>query len=211
MKTQNLTGLRFGRLVVKEIAETNKMRTRWICQCDCGRQSIVVAYSLTSGKQISCGCFKRERLGKSSKKHGHSVGRKTTREYQSWSGAKKRCCDPKNDKYSIYGARGISICDRWKDSFENFFLDMGACPPGHSIDRINNDGNYEPGNCRWATAKEQVRNRSNTIRMEWDGRLMTIAEICEAEGIRYGALYKAVFLRGNPLNEAIKRLHGSKG
>jgi hypothetical protein len=206
MKKLDLTARVFGRLTVSHMAETDNRRTRWVCKCSCGKEKTVIAYSLTSGKQVSCGCFKKERLGKAATKHGHSANGKLSREYQAWSGAKKRCYDINTEKYPIYGGRGITVCDRWKNSFENFLADMGKCPDNYSIDRIDNDGNYEPNNCRWATKKEQVRNRTTTLRFSWNGKSMTLAEIAEENGIRYGALYKAVRVRGNPLEKAVSRL-----
>jgi hypothetical protein len=125
------------------------------CLCDCGIESIKYYDSIRWHKTKSCGC-----LGK---KIGETHGLHKSSEYGSWDGMKRRCYNKAAKDYIRYGARGIIVCDRWKDSFENFFEDMGLKPtPQHSLDRINNDGNYEPSNCRWATPKEQANNRHNS-------------------------------------------------
>lgn len=155
------TGLRVGRLVVLSIADcTPNKKTKWLCQCDCGKQAIVHSSNLTRGHTQSCGCLQREVMKAKLTKHGHSLYRKKqSREYKSWQNMKLRCLNPRNNRYRLYGARGIKVCDRWLASFVNFLSDMGSRPPETSLDRINCDGNYEPQNCRWATAKQQAQNR----------------------------------------------------
>jgi len=144
-KFEDITGQRFGRLVVTGCNSSKRGGGTWICLCDCGRNKIVDANSLKSGHTQSCGCLR----------HGLCF----TPTWWSWVGMTARC---RNQNRKAYGGRGISVCDRWL-KFENFLSDMGERPLGHTIDRINNDGDYEPGNCRWATAKQQSENkRKNT-------------------------------------------------
>lgn len=156
-KAIDITNQKFGKLTVVERVQNNQAgRARWICTCDCGEQSIVTGKNLRSGKVLSCGCGKRY----SNKSHGM----KQSLEYSTWTGMKKRCYDKNQENYKDYGGRGITICDRWKNSFQNFYTDMGKRPSkNHSIDRIDVNGNYEPSNCRWATQSEQNRNQRNKL------------------------------------------------
>jgi hypothetical protein len=129
-------------------------RFRWACICDCGTRRIVGGNSLRRGYSKSCGCLCRELSKARATKHGMS----DSREYRSWQAMKQRCLNPRNVAYKYYGALGISVCEEWL-SFVPFFADMGTCPPGCSLDRIDVNGNYEPGNVRWADAKQQRQNQ----------------------------------------------------
>lgn len=162
---KDLTGQIFGRLTVLDRASSYLSGgTRWRCVCSCGSVSVAAATNLTKGRTRSCGCYNDEMRGKTRTTHGHTTDRfhnNQSAEYNTWQLMKHRCCDPKNNRYYRYGARGITVCERWLKSFEAFLSDMGLKPtPQHSIDRINSDGNYEPTNCRWATRSEQRRNQS---------------------------------------------------
>jgi hypothetical protein len=154
---------RYGRLVVlREVPERYMDGKRqFLCRCDCGVELTVVGGSLQAGLSRSCGCLRNELAaarGRASTRHGHYAGDVASRTYASWRGMHKRCKDPNNASYANYGERGIVVCERWA-SFENFLADMGERPEGLTLDRIDNDANYEPGNCRWATPTEQSRNR----------------------------------------------------
>ena len=149
-------GQRFGRLTaIKRIAG------KWRCRCDCGKVVRVFRENLTSGHTRSCGCLARDvtaRRNRDNARHGHCKNNQSTKIYRVWSSMLERCRSPQHHAYDRYGGRGITVCDRWL-VFENFLADMGECPSGYSLDRINNDGNYEPSNCRWATDSEQNKNR----------------------------------------------------
>jgi hypothetical protein len=158
MRAYDLIGKRFSRLKVIGIAPRKGLKRRWLCRCDCGKTSIAFTSDLIGGYHKSCGCLQKEITGRRSRTHALSK----SVEYQTWCGMKARC-QPEYIKYKDYGGRGISVCARWEDSFENFLADMGPRPSGkYSIDRINNDGNYEPGNCRWATDAQQRANKRSS-------------------------------------------------
>lgn len=155
-KVKDRTGQRFGRLYV--IEDTGKRDNNrciiYKCKCDCGNYTEVPIYRLRTGHTRSCGCLVKT----NGLKHGHSPNGKKSTSYISWYSMKQRCLNPNNRYYKYYGGRGITICERWM-KFENFLEDMGERPKELSLDRIDNDGNYEPSNCKWSTRKEQQNNR----------------------------------------------------
>lgn len=154
----DITGLRFGRLLaVKRVAPVDRFAV-WLLRCDCGVEVVKRGSDLRAGYVQSCGCFRRDNTRELNLSHSHKEGRRPSRSYGTWQAMKARCENPRHKGYRLYGERGITICNRWRDSFAAFLEDMGERPEGRTLDRINPNGNYEPGNCRWATPKEQAAN-----------------------------------------------------
>jgi len=182
----DLTGRKFGRLTVIERVVNDKWgNARWLCLCECGREVIIYSGALNNGATQSCGCLHLERIKKSNSTHKKS----NTLLYGVWSRMRNRCNNNNNQRYEYYGSRGITICSEW-DNFQNFY--DWAIKNGYSknltIDRIDNDGNYEPSNCRWATWGQQQNNRSDNIYLEYNGNKLSMKEIADIEGVTYKAI-----------------------
>lgn len=161
----------------------------WLCQCDCGGQVVKMTGVLRSdariGRVSSCGCVGDEVQRSHSTKHGM----RNSPEYSSWRAAKYRCENPGSKDYPRYGGRGISMCPEWSENFERFFRDMGERPRGTSLDRIDTNGDYEPGNCRWSTPHAQARNRRASVHIYWRGKVAHLSEVAADLGLTYGAAY----------------------
>ena len=166
-RTIDIAGRRFGKWTAIHFAEQRGRMQRWLCRCDCGTERIISSKSLREGGSKSCGCLQREIVSNGAT-HGETRNGHTTPEYRTYAGMIQRCTNPNNPSWNHYGGRGIKVCPRWQHSYEHFLADVGRRPsPAHSLDRYpNNDGDYEPGNVRWATRKEQNANRRKIGRLE---------------------------------------------
>ena len=173
-KREDLTGQKFGRLTALKYVGAY----RWECVCECGTIKAVQTGKLKKGETRSCGCLKLD-IVHAKPKHGMWG----SREYNTWAQMIARCVNPKATNYDEYGGRGIKVCDRWLESFENFLADMGERPEGMTLDRIEVDGNYDPGNCRWATNAEQARNTRRNVYIEANGERMVIFDWAKRSGI----------------------------
>lgn len=183
----DLTGRIFGRLTVigKSAVQDRLRRPKWLCKCECGNSSDVMGEKLRKGRTKSCGCLQREfvRDALNRTTHGHARENATTPEYRAWQSMRVRCGRKSDKGYPTWGGRGIKVCERWQSSFEAFLGDMGLRPsPVHSLDRKDNDGNYEPGNCRWALPEEQCANRRNNRMVTICGETLAFTHAVEKYG-----------------------------
>lgn len=187
-KKVEMIGKRFGRWVVLERHSTNKNGTiRYLCKCDCGVVKDVSGVLLRNGQSSSCGCYNKEIISNPNRVRG-------TKLYGLYLAIKRRCCNPKCKEYKNYGGRGIRMCDEWSNGFFKFkeWALKNGYKSGLWIDRINNDGNYEPSNCRWATPKEQANNKRTNHLFTYNGETHTIKEWSEAKNINYGTLMQRI-------------------
>jgi hypothetical protein len=184
MRVIDLTNQVFGRLTVIERAENNQNHPRWLCRCTCGNEKVILGFHLRSGTTKSCGCLSVEKTVARTTVHGHKRKCATSGIYRTWASIITRCTNPNIPHYHLYGGRGITVCDRWKQSFESFLEDVGERPsPDHSIDRIDNNRGYEPGNVRWATRTEQGRNKRSNRHITIDGETHCLSEWEEIKGL----------------------------
>ncbi len=182
-RVNDLSGRRFERLVVLLFSGSRNGDATWLCRCDCGVEKIIRAQCLINGNTLSCGCLARERTTAVHKLHGESSLRNRTKEYRTWVCMRYRCLNVKNRQYKNYGGRGITICERWMESFQNFLSDMGRRPKGMTLDRINNDGPYSPENCRWADWKTQANNRRGNKMITFRGVSLTAPQWSKKIGV----------------------------
>lgn len=182
---KDMNGLKFGMLTVVGCEGTDSRGiVRWLCQCECGETKIIPGYVLRRGASNSCGCFRRKIGGDRLRTHGKS----RSRVYRIWNGMIRRCTDPRHKDYSVYGAKGITVCSEWLD-FPAFYRDMGDPPsPKHEIDRKENSEGYFKENCRWVTCKQNQRNRRSNRSITFDGETKLLVEWAEDRGISAGAI-----------------------
>lgn len=184
MKVVDLVGQTFARLTVVSRAGSQNKKATWLCRCDCGNEVVVKSDNLKTGNTKSCGCQKRESTIATMQATKRTHGLSRSAEYKIWVHIKQRCYNEKSASYPDYGGRGIVMCKRWKDSFEEFFKDMGNRPsPDMSIDRRDVNGEYSPDNCRWATDVEQCSNRRNNHLIEHNGVTKTITQWARDAGL----------------------------
>lgn len=204
LTTPDLTNKKFGRLLVIGFHSYKNKRPApyWLCKCDCGQIRVVEGRSLTRGRSSSCGCLNNENTVKRNTTHGYTHN--PTRIYKIWIGMVQRCTNKKEPHYKDYGGRGIKVCDKWLNSFENFLADVGERPSlKHSLDRFpDNDGNYEPNNIRWATKKEQQENRRDSIRLTVHGQTALISQWSVISGTNPQTI-KTRYFRGYSHEECV--------
>ncbi len=183
---RNLVGQQFSRWTVISLSGMDSKGSRWLCLCACGTSRIVRRGMLTTGASRSCGCLKRELLSqRGPTAHGEASPKTKTTEYRIWANIKDRCFNQGNHAYPRYGGRGITMCERWRNSYVAFVQDVGRRPTlAHTLDRFpNNDGNYEPGNVRWATYTEQNNNRRDNRRITIGGETLTLPQWVRRSGV----------------------------
>lgn len=198
----DITGERYGRLIAVRRVQNRGRRTVWLFECDCGSTKKIGLEAVRGGLTQSCGCIKKEEIARRSTRHGHSVGRKKSRTLRAWQHAKGRCFNPHDQKFPIYGGRGITMCERWRKDFSAFLANMGECLPGKTLDRINPHGNYEPGNCRWATSHEQARTRTDNVLVAHQGTTLVLKDFAAAVGVNYKSLHSRIRYGGQSAHEA---------
>lgn len=205
----DIAGERFGRLTVIEIAHRRGLNSGgtvvyWKCRCDCGEMKIVKSQSLRTGVTKSCGCLARENFPRIPVKHGMSK----SKTYGSWRAMRERCLDPKNKRFANYGGRGISVCERWSQ-FHNFLSDMGERPEGHTIERIDVNRGYEPGNCMWIPSSKQCENTTRNRVIEYNGKKRILRDWAKLIGVTPRAL--AIRLSKYPVPVAMNLSRYQKG
>lgn len=193
MKFIDLTGKKFGRLMVLKLAGKSKPGAyKWSCICDCGASAVILGSLLRDGCTKSCGCLLKELTGLRFRKHGHAKQVRGS-EYNTWLLLRNRCLNPKHKRYKDYGGRGITVCERWS-SFENFLSDMGERPSkDYTLDRIDNNKGYSPDNCRWATRIQQGSNTRRNRILTHNGTSLTVADWSRRLGIPSGVIYSRLF------------------
>jgi hypothetical protein len=185
--TPKIQGERHGNLVaIRPLESNSENRVLWVFKCDCGE--IATLRRSRAKERGHCGCLKLERYSRANTRHGKSF----TPEYKSWTAMKQRCLNPNGRKFLLHGGRGITVCERWRKSFVSFLDDMGTRPPGTTLERKNNNGNYEPGNCRWATPTEQNRNKRTTRKIIIGGLNLPLTEWAERNNLHPDIIRKRI-------------------
>lgn len=202
----DLIGQRFGRLTVVRRMNNNKWeQCIWLCECDCGKETIVLNNNLRRGFTKSCGCLRKETTSLVHAKHGHAKNRKRTGTYRSWTGMMQRCTNPNHKNYKHYGDRDITVCERWlgENGYINFLKDMGERPPGYTLERRNNSKGYSPENCCWATLISQNRNRRNNRLRIHNGKTQCIAAWADEYDISPHTLWTRLYRNNWPIEKAL--------
>lgn len=198
---------RFGRLIVLSLEDppvysNGRRKLRWICRCDCGTQKVVGHGALRRGQTQSCGCLRKEIAKQQMTTHGQGRAGNRSATWYSWIGMNSRCHNPNSTGFKNYGGRGITVCERWR-KFENFIADMGERPKGTTLDRINNNGDYEPKNCRWTSMCLQRRNKRNVQLAFLDGSELTRPEVAKILGVTTTTIHRRL-QKGFSLQEVLQ-------
>lgn len=187
----DISGKKFARVTAISRSANRIGISHWKCVCDCGNEFIVSGKSLKSGNTKSCGCLKKEKLIENGKLKKHGLSGSET--YHTWRAMKARCYNKKTESFKNYGGRGITVCDEWRNSFQCFYDDMGRVPKGKSIDRIDNNGNYNPSNCKYSTCKEQLNNtRANKI-IAFNGESKNVTQWAECLGVSRMLIFNRLY------------------
>jgi len=199
----NLSGMVFSRLTVLGYHGSVSGRSYWTCKCECGIIKPIRGTHLSGGLTVSCGCYNYDKSFES--KHGHAKGGTVSRTYSTWCGMNARCYNVNDRFYNDYGSRGIKVCDRWRHDFKAFLSDMGEKPKGTTIDRYpDNDGDYCPENCRWATPSEQANNRRSNNVIVVNGESKTIAQWAKGSGLSPYSIRRRIYRLGWTAEKAVK-------
>lgn len=203
----DLAGNHYGRLTVKEFANLGLSGAHWKCTCKCGREVVVAACKLKAGATRSCGCLQREELVRRVKKHGAAIHGERTYLYGLWQSIKRRCVHGTDKRAHRYKGRGITMYEPWLQDFAAFSAwvttNLQERPEGYSLDRIDNDAGYAPGNLRWATAKQQQNNRANNRLIHFNGEIRTLSQWAELQGLKVTTLYQRLYAYNWPVEEAL--------
>lgn len=202
----DLTGHKYGKLsVIKPVGKNKHGKVLWLCKCECGNETITSSNSLRRGHTISCGCAHLEKIAKGNPKHGLT----NAKLYPVWVMMKDRCMNSNNKEYKNYGGRGVTVCNEWKNNFQAFYdwAMTNGYVEGLSIDRIDNNGNYEPSNCRWATRREQQLNTTRNKRITYNGKTQTLTEWSEELNVRFNKLWERLY----KLNWSVERAFTTGG
>lgn len=194
-KIIDIAGQVFGSLtVLSRVPATGQ--ALWLCRCSCGKEHVAPGYNLRKGLIKSCGCLKKELAAKINLSHGYSCGSIRKKEYTAWLNMRNRCNRQSSSDYQRYGELGIQVCQQWQNSFKTFLSDMGNCPDGYSLDRINPLGNYEPSNCRWADLDTQQNNKKRIKQITINGETLSVAQWCKKLGISHRTIRARIYEYG---------------
>ena len=216
MRRLDLVGQVFGRLTVIKFDSIRGHNSYWQCRCSCSKKNVVTVCGQSLKKTVrgtqSCGCLMREyqtvTVPERNWKHGHSHRTRVSKEYKAWRGAKARCLNSKDPSYYSYGGRGIIICRAWQVSFKQFLSDMGECPKGYTLERLNVNGNYTPENCIWAPWSTQATNKRSTIRLTLQGESLSLSGLAKRFGVHKESLWRRFVQGDDPLIAAAELAKG---